>query len=398
MIPEIDSELGLSVYSTKFSGSKGKIKQSNEDFEVSEVISEKALHAISEDSGHSVYLLRKNGIDTSHALRDVEKRYGLMLRALGLKDSNAVTEQFVQTKTMSRSLEKIEGKKYSLKRIGFSKKPIAKQDMLGNKFRIKISDSINDISKFTEYDKILNFFGYQRFGSRRPITHLVGKAIIQKNYQDAVDFLLGYSSKYDSEENNHYRKLISERKSDSEVIDQLPKSMDIEITVLRSLAKSNDQKTTIREIPLQMRRFYIHAYQSYIFNKTLSMAFEYEEDLFTPQENDVCYDRTNKLGKFQNEPDQRLTIPLVGHSYFTKTRFDYYIQKILEQEEISPSMFLIKDFQEISVEGGFRNASIQCGDFQASSNTIEFQLSRGSYATIVIREILKPEDPLSCGF
>ena len=397
MIPEIDSEVGLSVYSTKFSGSKGKIKQSNEDFQVSEVISEKALGTISEDNGLSVYLLTKNGIDTTHALHDIEKRYGLSLRALGLKDSNAVTEQFVQTKTVSRSLEKIEGKKYSLKRIGFSKKPIAKQDMLGNKFRIKISDSTN-ISQFDEYDKILNFFGYQRFGSKRPITHLVGKAIIQKNYQKAIDFLLGYSSKYDSDENNHYRKLISERKSDSEVIDELPKSMDIEITILKSLVKSDDQKIAIRKIPLQMRRFYVQAYQSYIYNKTLSMAFAYEEDLFLPQENDVCYDRTNKLGKFQNEPDQRLTVPLVGHSYFKKTRFDYYIQKILEEEEILPSDFLIKDFQEISAEGGFRNSSIQCDDFQASNDTVEFQLSRGSYATIVIREILKPEDPLSCGF
>ena len=397
MIPEIDSEVGLSVYSTKFSGSKGKIKQSNEDFQVSEVISEKALGTISEDNGLSVYLLTKNGIDTTHALHDIEKRYGLSLRALGLKDSNAVTEQFVQTKTVSRSLEKIEGKKYSLKRIGFSKKPIAKQDMLGNKFRIKISDSAN-ISQFDEYDKILNFFGYQRFGSKRPITHLVGKAIIQKNYQKAIDFLLGYSSKYDSDENNHYRKLISERKSDSEVIDELPKSMDIEITILKSLVKSDDQKIAIRKIPLQMRRFYVQAYQSYIYNKTLSMAFAYEEDLFLPQENDVCYDRTNKLGKFQNELGQRLTVPLVGHSYFKKTRFDYYIQKILEEEEILPSDFLIKDFQEISAEGGFRNSSIQCDDFQASNDTVEFQLSRGSYATIVIREILKPEDPLSCGF
>lgn len=397
MIPEIDSEVGLSVYSTKFSGSKGKIKQSNEDFQVSEVISEKALGTISEDNGLSVYLLTKNGIDTTHALHDIEKRYGLSLRALGLKDSNAVTEQFVQTKTVSRSLEKIEGKKYSLKRIGFSKKPIAKQDMLGNKFRIKISDSTN-ISQFDEYDKILNFFGYQRFGSKRPITHLVGKAIIQKNYQKAIHFLLGYSSKYDSDENNHYRKLISERKSDSEVIDELPKSMDIEITILKSLVKSDDQKIAIRKIPLQMRRFYVQAYQSYIYNKTLSMAFAYEEDLFLPQENDVCYDRTNKLGKFQNELGQRLTVPLVGHSYFKKTRFDYYIQKILEEEEILPSDFLIKDFQEISAEGGFRNSSIQCDDFQASNDTVEFQLSRGSYATIVIREILKPEDPLSCGF
>ncbi len=398
MIPEIDSELGLNVYSTKFSGTNGKIKQNNKDFEVSEVISEKALDTISEETGFAIYNLRKNGIDTNHALRDVEKRFGLVLRALGLKDSHAITEQFVQAKTISRSLEKIDGKKYSLKRIGFSKKPIAKQDMLGNKFKIKISDSTKDISQFNEHDKILNFFGYQRFGSKRPITHLVGKAIIQKDYQKAIDFLLNYSSKYDSEENNQYRKLIAERKSELEIIDQLPRSMDIETAVLRSLAKSNDQKTAIREIPLQMRRFYVQAYQSYIFNKTLSMAFEYEEELFHPKESDVCYDRTSQLGKFQNEPDQRLTVPLVGHSYFKKTRFDYYIQKILETEEVSPSEFLIKDFQEISVEGGFRNSSIQCDNFQTSNDIIEFQLSRGSYATIVIREILKPGDPLSCGF
>jgi|TARA_B100001750_G_scaffold93627_1_gene73848 tRNA pseudouridine13 synthase len=398
VIPEIDSELGLNVYSTKFSGTNGKIKQNNKDFEVSEVISEKALDTISEETGFAVYNLRKNGIDTNHALHDVEKRFGLVLRALGLKDSNAITEQFVQAKTISRSLEKIDGKKYSLTRIGFSKKPIAKQDMLGNKFKIKISDSTKDISQFNEHDKILNFFGYQRFGSKRPITHLVGKAIIQNDYQKAIDFLLNYSSKYDSEENNHYRKLIAERKSGLEIIEQLPRSMDIEIAVLRSLAKSNDQKTVIRQIPLHMRRFYVQAYQSYIFNKTLSMAFEYEEELFLPKENDVCYDRTGQLGKFQNEPDQRLTVPLVGHSYFKKTRFDYYIQKILETEEVSPSEFLIKDFQEISIEGGFRNSSIQCDNFQASNDIIEFQLSRGSYATIVIREILKPGDPLSCGF
>jgi len=398
VIPEIDSELGISVYSTNFAGIKGKIKQNNEDFTVSEVISEKASNKISENNGLAVYILKKNGIDTTHALRDVEKRFGLVLRALGLKDANAITEQYVQAKTMSRSLEQIEGKNYSLSRIGFTKKPISKQDMLGNKFKIKISELTNGVSDFSEQDKILNFFGYQRFGSKRPITHLVGKALIQKNYQKAIDFLLNYSSKYDSEENNHYRKLISERKSDAEVIDELPKSMDIEIAILSSLSKSNDQKTAIREIPLQMRRFYIQAYQSYIFNKTLSMAFEYEEDLFTPQENDVCYDRTNKLGKFQNEPGQKLTIPLAGHSYFKKTRFDYYIQKTLEQEEISPPEFLIKDFQEISIEGGFRNSAIHCDDFHISNDTVEFQLSRGSYATIVIREILKPEDPLSCGF
>jgi Uncharacterized conserved protein len=52
----------------------------------------------------------------------------------------------------------------------------------------------------------------------------------------------------------------------------------------------------------------------------------------------------------------------------------------------------------LSLDGGFRNASIDIQDFSIQKNLIKFQLSRGSYATIVLREILKPENPLDCGF
>ena len=110
MIPKIDTTIGISIYSTKFPRVSGKIKSSSDDFFVSEVLSKKILDTISENDGFSVYILQKNGIDTTHALRDVEKRFGLVLNALGLKDSTAVTEQYVQTKTKSKSLEKIEGK------------------------------------------------------------------------------------------------------------------------------------------------------------------------------------------------------------------------------------------------------------------------------------------------
>ena len=89
---------------------------------------------------------------------------------------------------------------------------------------------------------------------------------------------------------------------------------------------------------------------------------------------------------------------MVGHSYFPKTRFDFYIQKILKEEEVSIQDFFIKDFQEISIEGGFRNSLIQCNDFAINNDIVKFNLSRGSYATIVLREILKPENPLENGF
>ena len=398
MIPKIDSDIGILFYTTKSVGTGGTIKKSNNDFKVKELLSEKALKTISNDSGLSVYTLQKNGIDTSHALRDVEKRFGLVLKSLGLKDASAITEQYVFSKTISKSLETIQGKNYTLKRLVFVKKTISKKDMIGNYFEIKINNPSRGISDFNEHEKILNFFGYQRFGSKRPITHLVGKAIIQKDYQMALDLLLNYSSEYDTEENNSNRKIISERTTELSVIDRIPKSMDIEISLLKKLSETKDLKIVLRSIPLQMRRFYIQAYQSYIYNKTLSLAFDYGEDLFSAKEGDVCFDRNYILGKFQNDPSQRLTIPLVGDSYFKKTRFDFYIQKILEEEEVSLNDFFIKDFQEISVEGGFRNAVIQCNDFETNDNVVKFNLSRGSYATIVLREILKPENPLESGF
>jgi len=37
------------------------------------------------------------------------------------------------------------------------------------------------------------------------------------------------------------------------------------------------------------------------------------------------------IGKYEKDPEQRLAIPIVGHSYFKKTRFDYYISEIYEE-------------------------------------------------------------------
>ena len=398
MIPQIDKEIGISVYTTKSTPISGKIKKNENDFLVREVLSEKAIDSFDNLDGHAVYLLKKSGIDTNHALIDIEKRYGLILKSLGLKDANAKTEQYVYTYKKINSLEEYNGKKYSAQRLGFVKKPISKKDMLGNYFEIRVSDLNDLLPSFLGTENILNFFGYQRFGSKRPITHLVGKSIVKGDYEEALEYILSFSSKYDSEKNNEIRKLISERKSESEVIELLPFSMDIERNLLKQLSSDSDPKNAIRSIPLALRRFYIQAYQSFLFNKTLSLAHEFEEELSLPTIDDVCFDKNSILGKFENDPKQKLAIPLVGHSYYKKSRFDYYIKKILDEELLTPKDFFIKDFQEISVEGGFRNASLNYLNFKIDGNTIKFQLSRGSYATIMLREILKPSNPLDCGF
>ena len=143
MIPQIDKEIGISVYTTKSNPVNGKIKQNEDDFLVSEVLSDTILSSFDNPEGHAVYLLKKSGIDTNHALYDIEKRYGIVLKSLGLKDANAITKQFVYTYKKLNSLEKIEGKKYLATRIGFSQKPISKKHMLGNLFEIVVSEILS---------------------------------------------------------------------------------------------------------------------------------------------------------------------------------------------------------------------------------------------------------------
>ena len=147
-----------------------------------------------------------------------------------------------------------------------------------------------------------------------------------------------------------------------EAIKIIPKSMDLEKITLKEMIEHNEPVRALRALPLSMRRFFVQAYQSYIFNRTLTSSLDAGEELFSPQSNDVCYNKNGELGKFENDPLQRLSIPFVGYSYYKKTRFHHYIEKILDDEEITHKDFFSNDMQEIRNEGGFRNYSIKCNN------------------------------------
>ena len=398
MIPNLDSQIGITVYSTDFDGIGGKIRVEPEDFQVTEIISQKAQNSINSQEGYAVYKLKKKKIDTNHALSDVFRKKGIRLKSLGLKDASAITEQFVCSGNKGKAIESFSTDKYSLEKIGFVKKPLSKKDMVANHFKIKISECSNDLSSFTKNDKILNFYGYQRFGSKRPVTHLIGKAILQRDFKKAVELILSFTSPYDSKENTEIREKLSDKENYEKYFDQVPYQMDIERIVLKEMIEHGDALRAIRAIQISLRRFYIQAYQSFLFNQSLSSAFCDGENLFEAQPSDVCFDFHGIIGKYVKGLDQRLALPFVGYSYYKKTRFDYQISKILEQEEITPKDFFIKEMQEVSSEGGFRQAALHCSDYSSYETTVEFSLSRGSFATILLREIMKPNDPMVAGF
>jgi tRNA pseudouridine13 synthase len=397
VIPKIDSVIGIGLYSTKFAGCGGKIRSTIEDFAVSEILSKKTPASLS-DSGYAVYRLTKSGIDTNHALELIFRRTGARLKALGLKDAHAVTTQYVCSMAQGKAIPNYSDSKIILERIGFAKKPLSAKDMTGNNFVIRISGANDSIANFAEQDRILNFYGYQRFGSKRPVTHLIGKALVQKRFAEAVNLLLSFTSEYDSQENTELRNIMSDPQNYSQALQMIPSQMDLEKTILQEMLSHGDPQKALHKLPLGIRRLYVEAYQSYLFNLTITEAYQYGEDLFAPKQGDVCFDKNAKLGKYEMDDSQKLAIPLVGFSYFKKTRFDYHISKILEQEQVKPSDFYLKEMQESSNEGGFRSAAIQCIDYNVKSDTVSFTLQRGSFATMVMREIIKPSNPLEAGF
>jgi tRNA pseudouridine13 synthase len=210
--------------------------------------------------------------------------------------------------------------------------------------------------------------------------------------------VLSFTSSYDSKENTEIREKLLDPANYKKYLDEVPFQMDIERIVLSEMIDHGEHLKAIHAIPLSLRRFYIQAYQSFIFNQSLSSAFSDGENLFEAQAGDVCFDFKGIIGKYVKGMDQYLALPFVGYSYYKKTRFDYQISKILQAEEIAPKDFFIKEMQEVSNEGGFRQAAIHCTDYSSHDDVVEFSLSRGSFATILLREIMKPENPITAGF
>ncbi len=468
-VPDIDIDVGIGLYATAFQGlgSGYGIRATVDDFAVHEILSQKTLDSLansndyfnnagkydiarrgvsdvasvdtySSKGGYAVYMLKKRGIDTAHVLSTIYKMTGARLKSLGLKDASASTSQYVCSTGMNKRLQDIATPKFSITFVGYLKKPLTKKQMLGNRFHIRITgdwskiddSSICDPARFTEYTRIPNFYGYQRFGSRRPVTHLVGRAVIKCDFDEAVRLILEFDSKYDTDDRRNMRENLADPAKYGQSMRRLPAGMDTERLILGELDAHGDSFKAFRAIPLQLRRLYISAYQSYIFNRVLSIAISKNEDVLVPIRGDVCFDRAGQLGKYDknqkgltttttnnssiNDSNHNtnnehnlirispysVTIPIVGYSYYAKTRFAPFVSSVLADECVSPKDFFVKEMQEVSGEGGFRDSIMQCSQYEwrHNSKTVVFSLARGSFATMLLREIIKSPDPIASGF
>jgi tRNA pseudouridine13 synthase len=192
----------------------------------------------------------------------------------------------------------------------------------------------------------------------------------------------------------------------------LPPYQDVErIVALRLDRSPTEYVEAMRGISISLRRLYTQAYQSYIFNRTLSLALQRELDISRVEKGDnwgeVSDDRL-RLKKAHGVREAMLDgavplVQLVGYAYRNYgSRFDRCVEDVLQSEGVSARDFYVKEMQEVSVEGGFRRPHMTVMDSSYSVNSesaiMEFTLARGEYATVLIREALKPADPALAGF
>lgn len=416
-VPKIDQLAGMNCYCTSFQGVGGLIKQQVGGFQVYEIVDGKVFTDLSfvPDDFHRypVYKLEKRDIDSNHAILQIKKRFGIQLKVLGLKDAKANTEQYASAENTRNIKRKVRTNNVILSLIGFSRTPLAKSSLLGNRFTIIIDGTKqSELSMFeSEVRSIGNFYGLQRFGSERAVSHLAGREILKKNFRSAVDLLLSYTTDYDSKTSKEIREKCRDRQNYAQVLEMIPSGMDIEYQMMSTIVRGKDEIAALREIPISIRRLFIHAYQAYIFNKCLSTALLDGEDLLRAREYDLCFEiegplKFGKIRKFNSvvdsESDVVPAVRLVGYSFQPGNgRFEILTKNILQEEGLTAKDFYIKEMEEVSSQGGFRQAPLCCRDLTVmdlSPLTISFKLPKGSYATTLLRELMKPGDPIRAGF
>jgi tRNA pseudouridine13 synthase len=411
-IPKIDSQAGMECYCTSFVGTGGSIKQGSEGFVVSELIDESLQISPSYTESHRypLYILEKRDIDSNHALFEIERNLHMRFRIMGIKDAKAVTTQYAGTERVMRNPPaELKSRHTRLILRGFTKHPLDKKFLAGNKFEIRIYNAqSSEFSNFiSEIVKVGNFYGLQRFGSERLVTHLVGREIIKRNFLHAVQLLLSYTTEFDTQMSKEIRSRCSDPDNYRQVLKMLPRGMDIERQVLSALVSGKDSISALRAIPITIRRLFVQAYQAYILNRCLSRAIMAGEDLLQPQTGDLCFEMEGpatfgRIIKYHPNSKTRLVpaIRMAGYTFQPgKGRFENITNAILQEEEVDAKDFYIKEMQELSHQGGFRQAPLWCTDFSYKRDPLKvsFKLPKGSYATTLLREIIKPDDPIKSG-
>ncbi|MGD6851521.1 MAG: tRNA pseudouridine(13) synthase TruD [Candidatus Bathyarchaeia archaeon] len=449
--PEVDKLLGMDAYITKTKGIGGAIKQSVDDFIVEEVLVDGSKASITGMAPSRVIgsttlkqrfllcLLVKRNWDTFIATKNVAKSLGVdqaFVQFAGIKDAKAVTAQYITIQNASvEDAAKIDVKDVKVTPIGYVREMIALFYLLGNSFTITIRDIEatestveglvgQTMQEIAEVGGIPNYFGHQRFGTTRPITHLVGKALVQGKFEEAAMLFLADPSPHEHPKSRQARQTLQDTGDFKWAAENFPKQLRFERLMLNHLAENpTDFLGAFRRLPPKLQALFVQAHQSYLFNRFLSERLKrglppnlaVEGDFVVAVERSglplttvvkaVTAQTLEDVNRQVAAGKLRVALPIVG----AKQKLSGGVMGEIEADALAvegvgdEERSWLNELSRAGGRGGLRTTVAPVKDFSlnaagGNSAQVTFMLLRGCYATVLLRELMKPTGPVKAGF
>lgn len=431
-VPETERIIGIELYSTSTAGIGGILRQVPEDFDVKEISGWEITHS----GKYLIANLIKKDWDTNHIIRDISRALAISQKRIGFagtKDKRAVTTQRISIFDISETdLSQVSIKDIQLRPLGLHKRAIVLGDLRSNIFKIIIRniglsyEELNSrmhaiTSHISDAGGVPNFFGIQRFGAIRPVTHLVGEALIHDSAKKAVMIYLGSSFKDETEETKKVRNSIMSTQDFAKGLNEFPPRLRYERTMMHYLIEHpGDFAGAFSVLSDGMKRIFVHAYQSFIFNKIICARMSANLPFNKAMEGDiVCFknadglpdtSKTQKVTAINLDGMNNLiskgrafvTAPLFGYSTELASGIPGQIEStIISELKLTHNHFKLPEIPQLASKGQRReillNVKPQYWIQEDSLNvekqqiTMEFTLAKGSYATTVLREYMKVE-------
>lgn len=414
----LEIDLGMRYYASDAEGIGGRLRSVPEDFRVDEI----PLEGKGGTTGpFLICRLTKTNWELQHAVKEIAKRLGISHRRIGwagTKDRNAITRQWISIYNVTAvQVAAIRLKDISLEVLGQSNEALALGGLQGNRFDIVIRDAdssdiparVAEISS-TIAGGVPNYFGLQRFGAIRPVTHRVGEWILRGDYEQAVMTYVAMEFPNEPDHIRDVRLAFRETRDPGACLHTLPVQMSYERAMLHHLyTNPGDYTGALQELPPKLLSMFVSAYQSYLFNCSLSQRFDDENTLADPLPGDKLIFANGRIDTAtpanlaaaalhirRGRCSIALFMPGKGQPG-TPSPVDPVTEALLADARITPEDFArAAAFVHTRFDGAYRPIALKTeieSAIDKSSLGLKFILPPGHYATTVCREFMKT-DPI----
>ncbi|WP_020677179.1 tRNA pseudouridine(13) synthase TruD [Geopsychrobacter electrodiphilus] len=387
-------------------GIGGSYKFCPEDFLVDEI----PLYPACGRGEHLYLQLEKRGLTTHELLRQLAACFNLQLRDIGyagLKDAQAVTRQWVSVPARcERLLPRLEQLPVKLLASTRHDNKLRLGHLAGNRFRLRVRQpqpharqKADLILQRLEKQGVPNHFGEQRYGLLGN-SHRLGQLLLNAEY---TDFCHEYIGDPERIEHRDWREAAQHfRAGELEAaLQRLPARMMNEKNLLTLLIQGRSARAAVLSLPNPLLRLYLSALQSWLFDQLLRQRLPelgrlQAGDLALKHVNGACFlveDATREQARadlFEISPTAPLfgsKLKLAGQAPGERER------ELLTRIGLTPESWKLGD--GLTMTGERRPLRVPISAFSTREIgpdlQLDFCLPRGSYATSVLHEIMKPE-------